>query len=120
MKKAVVALLAVACLCALVFAGPGSIGKVVVTSAGTKVRFTATSTEAQTISVTALDTNAGKVYVGTSTLNKTTLAGVIVILQPGATFSWSAGTNSNPLNLSDYYVDADTNNDAIVVGYIAY
>lgn len=68
---------------------------------------------AKEVTVFALASNTGSVYVGSATLNRSTLAGVLLILAPGETkvlpFDQEGG---NRLNLNSFYVDVDTTGDA--------
>ena len=90
-----------------------SLGKVTVTSAGTPVQITATSYPgASHLSVQALDTNAGAIYLGRSGMSKTTFVGVIYKLQPGQAATINLRATGTATALSDYYLDADTNDDA--------
>lgn len=70
--------------------------------------------------IQALSTNVGKVYIGLSTLNKSTLAGVIVTLPVPTTnllpsFSCSLTEGANALPLDDLYIDADNANDGVTI-----
>jgi hypothetical protein len=73
-------------------------------------------TRCKVITVFAPSGNTGNVYVGRSTLNKTTLAGVLLVLEAGETkalpFDQSAG---NVQELSKYFVDVDTTGDKALV-----
>jgi hypothetical protein len=104
-------------------------GKITVTSAGTPVRLTSTqSTPAnrvglQSITVQVLPANTGVIYVGDSTLNVSTGAGILAILPAPASattgafasVSFSIPLAPTGLNLADYYVDASTNTQSVIV-----
>lgn len=99
-----------------------SLGKVTVTTAGTPVRCTVNESVPgarvglQTISVFALAGNSGtNIYLGTATMNKSTLAGVYAIIPKGAVISGSIIMAPAGLNAADLYLDADTSADAALV-----
>lgn len=101
-----------------------SLGKVTVTTAGTPVRATSTSTPAQSIMIQAFPTNVGLAYVGLSGMNKATGAGVLAIIgKPSADEvsvpSVSASIPLAPagLNVADLYIDADDNGAGVIISY---
>lgn len=108
-----------------------SLGKVVVAAAGTPARATANRSdpveryECHAFMIEVDASNTGKIYVGNSAMNKTTLAGVYAVLPvPGTntipTFSTTISYAINPLNLDDVWIDADTNGEgALVAAMIA-
>ncbi len=66
----------------------------------------------------------GSVYVGTSTMNKSTGAGVMREFSPDAfgdgvanLLELGSADGGNRLQLSQYYVDADTTSDGVLVTY---
>jgi hypothetical protein len=70
--------------------------------------------------IQALAGNTGKIYIGLSTMVKSTLVGVLVVLPvPTAnlipTFSVSLTEAANALSLSDLWIDADTNGEGVTV-----
>lgn len=89
------------------------LGVVTVTSAGTKQRLTSTSTSVYAIEIQADKDNVGSVYIGDSTL--TTSNGIE--LEPKDIHIIEL-EEMDELNLSDYYVDADNNDDKIRVHYL--
>ena len=98
------------------------IGKVVVASAGTPQKLNPTAVSAQGILVQALSANTGKIFVGDSTLNKTTLVGCYAVLAvPTANVipSFSA-TQQSPggLDPSLIFIDADNTNDGVLVSVL--
>lgn len=75
------------------------------------------------VMVQALSTNGGKIYVGTKGLDKTTLANVIAVLGvPTDTvipaFSAALTIAPNAIDLSDIYLDADTNDEGALVSIL--
>lgn len=67
--------------------------------------------------------NTGKIYIGTSVMNKTTLAGVVLILAvptnnviPSGSLSVAFGANA--ICLADFYLDADTGGEGAIVSAI--
>jgi hypothetical protein len=100
-----------------------SLGKVTVTTAGNPVRVTATSTPCQSISLQALSTNTGKIYVGNiQAMSKTTLVGVLgVIAVPTSNALPSASISQmSPagLDASSFWLDADNSGEGVVVGLV--
>lgn len=99
-----------------------SFGKVTVATAGTPVRVTSNESVpsarygVQSLTVQALAGNSGtNIYVGNSTMNKSTLAGVYAIVPKGSSsyvviIEAPAGINANEI-----YLDADTNGDSALV-----
>lgn len=103
---------------------PISLGKIAPTSAGTPVPITTDrSIKASDVMFSPVEGNTGRVVLGvTNALNKTTLAGAI------SEFSQTSGKFNGPLILqdqtsqtcillADYCVDADTNNEGLLVVY---
>jgi hypothetical protein len=111
-------------------------GKIAVASAGTPVNVPVPSfgwagpaqpvlSTVHAFIIQALSTNAGKIYVGVAGLNKTTLAGVLVVLPVPTvnlipTFSVSVTEGANALSLSDLWIDADNSGEGVTIsGVIA-
>ena len=98
-----------------------SLGKITVTTAGTPVQINSTNIPCQAISIQALSSNAGKVYVGLSGMSKTTLIGNLAVLAvpSGAIIpSFSASVDSaNGLNVSQYWIDVDNSGEGVLVAY---
>ena len=106
-----------------------SLGKIVVNPAGTPIRLTANQSApganypAHSYLVEALSGNTGKIYIGTSTLDKTTLAGVYAILPPPTanifpSFSATVSYSPNHFNLAEIYVDVDNAGEGVVASAI--
>lgn len=55
--------------------------------------------------------NTGNVYVGSKTMNKVTLAGVIAIVPPGGSFTLQHDVGMNKYHVGDFWVDVDTNGE---------
>lgn len=71
--------------------------------------------------LSALSTNTGKVYIGVLGMNKTTLAGCIVVLPVPTVnlipaFSISLTHGANALSLSDIFIDADVSGEGVLLG----
>lgn len=97
-------------------------GKVIVTTAGTPVRATINESTPsarvglQSFTVFALAANTGtNIYVGSSAMNKTTLAGVYAIIPKGTNVSFTINLAPVGYNLADFYLDCDTSGDACLV-----
>lgn len=99
-----------------------SFGKVTVTTAGTPVRATLNESTPsarvglQSFTVFALLGNTGaNIYVGSSAMNKTTLAGVYAIVPKGTSAGAIINLAPTGINLNEIYLDADTSGDAALV-----
>ena len=99
-----------------------SFGKVTVSTAGTPIRVTtneSTPTDrvgVQSLTVQALAGNTGtNIYVGSSTMNKSTLAGVYLIVAKGATGVSVINLAPAGINANEVYLDADTSGDSALV-----
>lgn len=102
---------------------PASLGRVNVTTPGTPVRLAATRTPCCRIRVQVVAGLTGKMYLGTSALNKTTLAGVIKELWPNQSGGvddsyevWSS-TDADTLDLADYWIDAAVAGEGLIIAY---
>jgi hypothetical protein len=106
-----------------------SLGKVTVTTPGTLVRATlnrsdpAKALPCHGILFEALPTNVGRVYVGRSGLNRTTLAGVFAMLPVPTTnvlptFSTALTLAPNGLAAHDFYIDADNAGDGVLICFL--
>jgi hypothetical protein len=97
-----------------------ALGKITVAAAGTNQRVTTTATRCQSITVQALSTNTGKVFVGTSAMVKATFVGVLAVIPAPSTGVIPSATFSIPLspaglNAADIYLDVDTNGEGAIV-----
>lgn len=57
--------------------------------------------------------NTGAVYLGTSTMVRATLAGVIAVIMPGQSFPLTQNVAQNVFDANKLYIDADTASDGI-------
>lgn len=93
-----------------------------VTTAGTRVQFTATAIYATSIYVEALGSNTGFIYVGDSTVSSTVYAARLGAGQ-GISFAIdgdpkaSAATGGNEYNLNFLYIDSSVNGEKALVTY---
>ncbi len=62
--------------------------------------------------------NTGAIYFGYFGMNRTTLVGVLRVIDKGENFTLVVTNAGNPFRLGDFYVDADTNGDTCH-GYVA-
>jgi hypothetical protein len=54
----------------------------------------------------------GSVYIGRKSLNRATLAGVLLVIDPGETKALPFdGSASNSIDLTKFYVDVDNSGD---------
>lgn len=75
------------------------------------------------IVVEALFGNTGKIFVGVAGLNRSTLVNCLVVLPiPTAnlipTFSISVAAGANPLYLPSLWIDADINNEGVLISCV--
>lgn len=93
------------------------LAQVTVATAGTEQALSATATPVMSVTIQALPGNTGNIYVGDSAVDST--HGFVIT--PGSSIEITAplmGRASEQLILSDIYVDAATNGDKVVYGYI--
>ncbi len=97
-----------------------SLGKITVAAAGTPVVASSSSIYVSYFRVQPLATNVGNIYVGDSTLNKTTLVGAFHDgLGAGQLFECAPGSpGANPIDMALVKIDADNNNDGAVISYV--
>lgn len=112
------------------FTGNIALGKITVPTPGSPVPLQAeapTGLASQTCHgyiIQALSTNTGKIYIGDSTLNKATLAGVFCVLAIPTnnlfpSFSSSVGNAAGPaFNLATIYIDADNAGEGVVASAV--
>lgn len=106
------------------------LGKLTVTAAGTAVRLTSNQSDpaavlpAHSYMVEALATNAGAIYIATSSpVDRVNLTNVIAVIPPPATntypaFSATDTIQMNAFNMADRWIDADENGDGALASYI--
>lgn len=88
-----------------------------VTTAGTKVQLSATSTKVYWLDIQAKCDNTNYIYVGDSGLNNT----IGIQLTPCSVLTISSGnTGKDPLNLTDIYIDSLVNGDGVRLNYWSY
>lgn len=103
-------------------------GRIDVAVAGTPARLTKNQADptlrypCHAFIVEALPTNSGKIYVmrGNNAFVGATYANVAAVIAPPTTNiipSFQAGfsASANPFNLADYYIDAQTNGEGVIV-----
>ena len=112
-----------------------SLGKVVVAAAGTPVAITTNLSTSNSklnaagvltcysLIVQPLSSNVGKVYIGTSTMSRTTLAGVFLYVPIPTANSlpiemFRNETAQAAFSATDIYVDADNANDGVLAHVI--
>ena len=106
-----------------------SLGYVTVTAAGTPVRLTSNETTpadrypVHSYLIEVVSSNTGKIFVGSSTMNKATGAGVYAVLPPPTTnvypsFSSNIVEAAAGFNLAEVYLDADVNGEKALVSVI--
>jgi hypothetical protein len=99
--------------------------EVYVPSAGTPVQVSPATLNCNTVYFQALPGNSGKIYIGLSNLNKTTLVGCLrVLVPPPATPPyldyWETGSKVAyaALDLKTIYIDADDSEDGVLISYL--
>lgn len=106
-----------------------SLGKITVNPSGTPIRLTANASTpaanypAHSYLVECLAANTGKVYIGTATMDKTSLTGVYAILPPPTanvfpSFSVTVSYSPNHFNLAEVYIDVDNAGEGVVASAI--
>jgi hypothetical protein len=101
-----------------------SLGKITVTTAGTPVQATSTSIMAHEVIIEPLAGNSGKSYVGNSTINVSSGAGVSKTFLPpaasGGNDSYRLNARSgdgNTIDVSQFWVDVQTSGQGVTVSY---
>lgn len=64
------------------------------------------------IEIKALSGNTGKIYIGKSTMNTTTMAGVVRVLEKGEVWQLVERRGGNVYRAGDYYYDSDQGADS--------
>ena len=102
---------------------PQSLGRVNVTTPGTAVPLAAVDTPCNRVRVSVIAGLTGKMYFGTTTVNHSTLAGVIKELWPNSAggvddaYEVFTADGSDELNLADYSIDASVAGEGLIVSY---
>ena len=89
-----------------------------VTTAGTRVQFSTSDLPVLSIYFEALDTNTGKIYIGTSTVSS---SDYVAELDAKVGVSIEAGEMHGTLQefiLSDFWIDSSVNGEKVLVTYI--
>ena len=101
-----------------------SLGRVNVSTPGTPVRLSTDPTKrVSKLFLQAIPGLTGKTYIGTSAMNKSTLAGVSRILSPNTgggipdQFFLQTQDGEDSIPLSDYAIDADVPGEGLLVAY---
>ena len=103
---------------------PRSLGKVAVPTPGTPVRVTSDTTiRAHRIRFAVAIGETGRVFLGVAGLNKASGAGVLKEFWPtgaggGVADELVIESAAGDLRLSDYYVDANTAGEGLIVAYL--
>jgi len=98
-------------------------GKIGVPTPGTPVPIETAAflTAAAKIHVQTAPANTGKTYLGTPTLNKSTLAGVVHVFAPAAApfeaIDLESHADDDCLQLAQYAIDADVAGEGLTVSY---
>lgn len=93
------------------------LGEVTVTTAGTPVPLIETEVITPGCAIMCLSTNVGKIYVGGADLSSTTRG---VELDPGEVLEIQGpqiGGNQEEFDLSEIYIDSESNGDKVIVSY---
>jgi hypothetical protein len=92
-------------------------GSKTVAASGTAEALSATKILCGGVTIRANDTNTGNVYIGGSTVDKSTNQGVVI--PAGATISMAAQAG-HVINLANIYIDVDTNGDGVTFDHGPY
>lgn len=100
-----------------------SLGKVVVTTAGTRKQISTSVIFAHTVFVQQFPGNTGKIYLGDVTVVGSTGVGVTAILPIPTANSLGSFTLSWPdphfqFDLSQLYLDSEVNGEGAIVSYV--
>lgn len=106
-----------------------SLGKVTITSAGTPKRCTDNQSDktarvpAHSFLIEAITGNGGSVYIGSSTMNTTTLDGVYAILPPPTANIFPSFTSvvtyaPAAFNMADIWLDVSNSGDSVLVSIV--
>ncbi len=90
------------------------VGKVTVTTAGTRVQLSSTLTRARGIYIEADEDNTGVIFIGGSTVSGDSY---IAALNAGEGFTWTADQGGPALDPSSIYIDSDANTQSVQWGY---
>lgn len=85
-----------------------------VSSAGTRVQLFSSETPCHSFTIQANSGNTGVIYLGDVTVSSTVYGAAIT---KGTSFSASCDGNDSKLDLSLWYIDAGTSNDAVSITY---
>lgn len=101
-----------------------SLGRVNVAAPGTPVPLAAShNIRVSKLFVQVIPGLTGKAYIGTATMNKTTLSGVVRILWPNAAGGFSdqffleTEDGNDGLPLAEYAIDMDVSGEGVLVSY---
>lgn len=92
---------------------------ITVAAAGTPERVTTADIPAAIVTIQAASTNTGGIWVGDSTVDPS--ANIGIRITPGGSVSLSLDDISRggeEFNMSDFYIDADTNGNVASVSYV--
>lgn len=87
------------------------------TAAGTAQQLTSTLTKAEVVNITAKVGNTGNIYIGDSNVSSTRYFAYLDAGESVSIEAQAAGY-SGTFDLSEIYIDGDTTNDDVLVGYI--
>lgn len=105
------------------------LSKFTVAVPGTPVRLTSTQANpaekfaCHGVLAQALPANTGKVYIGRSTMNRTTMTDIVATLAIPTdntipSFTAALTLSPNAVNLADLYVDADVGGEGVIVSVL--
>lgn len=100
---------------------PISLGKVAPTPAATTkltenaaAGLKTTQFPVRSLSFQSLPTNTDVIYIGSGTMNTTTLDGVLLILSPGEGHSFTTDDRSQGINMNNIYMRAAVNGEGVL------
>src|SRR5512146_2093733 len=94
-----------------------------ITASGTNVRITSNQSDptarvpCHSFLIEVLPTNTGRTYVGSATMNRTTLVGVYAVLAV-PTSNLLPTFTANHFNLADVYITTDTQGEGVLASYV--
>lgn len=93
-------------------------GAVTVTTAGTRVRITASDIPVASVYIEALDGNSGKMYVGDLTVSSTKYTSSLTAGNGVTVQGPNVRGIEEEFYLSDFYIDASVNGEKVLVSYL--
>jgi len=97
-------------------------GNATVTTAGTPVQLSTSTTKATVLTITAKSTNTGTIWIGGSTVSAANKIGIPLgpppaAGQPGGSITFNPAGNAAFYTLSEFYLDATVSGEGVSYAY---